>query len=54
MCRAHHEEQHRLGWRLFCEKYPKAAALLKALGWEFVGAHGKFWLFNPKEKEEEE
>lgn len=50
MCRAHHEEQHRLGgWKLFCAKYPKAAALLKELGWEFIEAHGKTWLHNEKE-----
>jgi len=54
MCRAHHEEQTRMGtgpggWKLFCDKYPKARALLKELGWEFVEAHGKVWMKNEKE-----
>lgn len=52
MCRPHHEEQHRLGgWKKFCDKYPKAAALLKGLGWEFVEAHGKVWMKNEKEEQ---
>lgn len=50
MCRNHHNEQHALGWRKFCDKYPKMAALLQELGWELNEAHGKFWLFNEKEK----
>lgn len=50
MCREHHDGQHRLGWKRFCEAYPKAAALLKELGWEFLEANGKWFLFNEKER----
>lgn len=51
MCRPHHEEQHRLGWKRFCEKYRKAAALLQELGWYFVEAFGKWTLKNDKEND---
>lgn len=51
MCRGHHDEQHRIGWKRMCEKYPKVEALLKELGWHFVEAFGKFWLKNEKENE---
>lgn len=50
MCREHHDAQHRLMWKRFCEGYPKALALLTELGWEFVEAFGKWKLFNEKEK----
>lgn len=51
MCRTHHEEQHRLMWKRFCEKYPKAAALLKELGWEFLELNqGQWKLHNEKER----
>lgn len=51
MCREHHNEQHHEGWKRFCEKYPKAAALLAHLGWEFLEANGQWKLFNQKERE---
>lgn len=51
-CRAHHNEQHQIGWKRMSEKYPKLAALLKELGWEFLEpSPGQFKLFNPKERE---
>ena len=49
MCRLHHNEQHAIGWKPFCEKYSKAKALLAELGWEFHGAFGKYWLKNWRE-----
>jgi predicted restriction endonuclease len=49
LCRADHQEQHRIGWKDFCEKYPKVGALLKELGWEFIEANGKWKLHNEKE-----
>lgn len=52
MCRAHHNEQHHLMWKRFCEKYPKAGALLRELGWEFLEANGQWKLFNEKERED--
>lgn len=54
MCRNHHNEQHQVGWKRFCEAYPKAAALLKQLGWEILEVNGAFKLYNPKEKKENE
>jgi hypothetical protein len=36
MCRAHHQEQHRIGWKAFLEKYEKVKKFLLRMGWEII------------------
>jgi len=36
MCRTHHQEQHRVGWTEFLDKYPKVTTLLQFMGWEIA------------------
>lgn len=36
-CRQHHTEWHKMGWGLFCFKYPKFKQWLERNGWYFDG-----------------
>jgi hypothetical protein len=49
LCRAHHNEQHTIGWKRFTDRYPRVMALLKMLGWELLEVNGFYKLFNQKE-----
>jgi hypothetical protein len=40
LCREHHQQQHRLGWKKFCEKYPLAMTALVERGWYFAERFG--------------
>ncbi|MFI5342858.1 MAG: putative HNHc nuclease [Chlamydiales bacterium] len=35
LCRKHHCEQHSIGWRKFCSKYPSVELYLNSIGWYF-------------------
>lgn len=39
-CRAHHSEQHALGWHRFVEKHPGLENVLNEYGWGFVNEFG--------------
>jgi hypothetical protein len=36
LCRQHHIESHRLGWNLFCKRYPVVRVMLNEKGWEII------------------
>lgn len=40
MCRPHHQQQHKLGWKKFCDKHPRALAALNARFWFFENPQG--------------
>jgi hypothetical protein len=40
LCREHHTEQHKIGWRKICDKHPALAIDLFVKGWTF-DEHGK-------------
>ncbi len=40
LCRAHHTEQHAIGFVRFAEKHPKVLRALEARGWEIVELFG--------------
>lgn len=40
LCRAHHTEQHAIGFVRFTEKHPKVLKALQARGWEIVELFG--------------
>ena len=47
-CRAHHSEQHRLGWARYLHKYPQGMAFLKSMGWEWNDVFGIQKLWHPR------
>jgi hypothetical protein len=47
-CRGCHATQHRLGFRLMCERFPSVAAALKEKGWKFVNEFGRSKLVRAK------
>lgn len=36
LCRGHHIEQHKVGWKKLSEMYPEVAQALDVKGWEFL------------------
>lgn len=48
MCRAHHSEQHQLGFRLFLNRYPQVIVVLESMGWELIDEVNRMKLFHPR------
>lgn len=40
MCRMHHIESHKIGFKKMCVKYPWLEKILNDKGWEFVNEFG--------------
>lgn len=41
LCRNHHIEQHKRGWREFVMKFPHVGKVLKDKGWKFIKEFGR-------------
>ena len=50
LCREHHSLQHAWGWRWFLTRYPRVAALLRELGWDWEFINGRFVMTHPQLK----
>jgi hypothetical protein len=46
-----HQAQHALGWERFLNRYPKVREALIAKGWELEIVHGRFKMFNERQRE---
>lgn len=42
LCNRHRNEQEKIGWALFCEKYDFVENILHSLGFEFRNSHAVF------------